>query len=440
MNQIWNPEYETMGKEERRELQFKRLQMTLRWAYDNVPFHHERWTAMKLKPSDIRSLDDLEKVPFSAKADHTAAYPYGLFAVPLEKVVRIHSSSGTKSTPVVVGYTRGDLNTWAELCARVAVGGGARSHDVAQVAFGYGLTTGAFGMHAGLERIGATVIPASTGNTKRQLQIMRNFSTTVLVCTPSYAMYIVETAADLGYDPEEIGLRVGLFGSEPWTNQLRDELERRTGMSATDNYGLSELMGPGISYECQMKDGLHINEDHFLVEVIDPETGEQVPEGKEGELVFTSLTKEAVPAIRYRTGDLSSVSYRPCACGRTFARMTKVYARTDDMLVIRGINVFPSQVEAVLMDIERVEPHFQIIVSREDVLDQMEVQIEVEPSFFPDAMAKLLEFQHHVEEQLRQELGVKVRVRLVEPKTLPRHTGKAQRVIDKRVVRPSAQD
>ena len=440
MNEIWNPEYETMARDERRDLQLKRLQMTLRWAYENVPFHRERWTSLKLKPSDIRSLDDVAKIPFTAKADYAAAYPYGLFAVPLEKVVRVHSSPGTKSMPVVVGYTRGDLNTWSELCARVAVGGGARSHDVAQIAFDYGLTTGAFGMHAGLERVGATVIPASTGNTKRQLQIMKDFHTTVLVCTPSYAMYIVESAADQGYDPKEIGLRVGLFGSEPWTNQLRDELERRTGMSATDNYGVPELIGPGVSYECRMKDGLHVNEDHFLVEVVDPQTGEQVPEGKEGELVFTSLTKEAVPAIRYRTGDLSSVTYRPCACGRTFARHAKVYARTDDMLVIRGVNVFPAQVEAVLMEIERVEPHFQIIVSREDALDQLEIQIEVEPSFFPDAMARLLEFQHHIEEALRQELGVRARVRLVEPRTLPRHTGKAQRVIDRRVLTPTAKD
>jgi len=434
MNEIWNPEYETMKRDELRETQFKRLQMTLRWAYENVPFHRDRWTAMKFKPSDLRSLDDLQKLPFMAKGDFKAAYPYDLFALPLEKVVRIHSSSGTTSNPVVVGYSRGDLNTWSELCARVAVAGGARSHDVAQIAFGYGLTTGALGMHAGLERVGVTVIPASTGNTQRQLQIMRDFKTSVLVCTPSYALYIAERAGELGFLLEDLSLRVGLFGSEPWTNQLREEIERRTGMSATDNYGLSEVIGPGVSYECWNKDGLHINEDHFLVEVVDPSTGEPVPEGKEGELVFTSLTKEAVPVVRYRTGDLASVSYRPCVCGRVFARHSKVYTRVDDMLIIRGINVYPSQVEAVLMEIERVEPHYQIIVSREGALDQMEVQIEVAPAFFPDAVKKLMAFQHNVEERLRQELGIRPRVRLVEPKTIPRFSGKAQRVIDNRSV------
>ncbi len=434
MNEIWNPEYETMSRDELRELQFKRLQMTLRWVYENVPFHRERWTAMKLKPADIRSLDDLRKLPFTVKADFKAAYPYGLFALPLEKVIRIHASSGTMSNPTVVGYSRGDLNTWSELCARVAAAGGARSHDVAQIAFEYGLTTGAFGMHAGLERVGVTVIPASTGNTQRQLQIMRDFKTTVLVGTPSYAMHLTDVALESGYDFKDLRLRVGLFGSEPWTNQTREELERRTGMSACDIYGLSEVIGPGVSYECWNKDGLHINEDHFLVEVVDPQTGEPVPEGKEGELVFTSLTKEAVPVIRYRSGDLASLSYRPCACGRIFARHSKVYARTDDMFVIRGVNVYPSSIEAVLMNIEKVEPHYQIVLYTEGSLDQIEVQIEVSPSFFPDAVRKLQDFQHQVEERLRQELGIRPRVRLVEPKTIPRDSSGSHKVIDNRGV------
>jgi phenylacetate-CoA ligase len=298
--------------------------------------------------------------------------------------------------------------------------------------------TGGFGMQAGLERVGVTVIPASTGNTQRQLRIMRDFRTTVLVCTPSYAMHLVEVAADWGYDLKELHLRVGLLGSEPWTNLLRDELEERTGMSAYDNYGLSEVIGPGVSYECWNKDGLHVNEDHFLVEVVDPLTGEPVPDGKEGELVFTSLTKEALPVIRYRTGDLASVSYRPCPCGRAFARHSKVYARSDDMLVIRGINVFPSQVEAVLLDVEKVEPHYQIVLYREGALDQMEIQIEVTPAFFPDAVKKLQGFQHQVEERLRQELGIRPRVRLVEPKTIPRSPGSASRVIDNRDTGPGS--
>ncbi|MCL5736070.1 MAG: phenylacetate--CoA ligase [Actinobacteria bacterium] len=432
MNEIWNHEYETMGRDELRELQLKRLQMTLRWAYENVPFHHGRWSSLKLKPSDIRSLDDLKKLPFSQKRDFREAYPYGLFALPLEKVLRIHTSSGTMSNPTVVGYSRGDLNTWSELCARVAVAGGAHSHDVAQIAFGYGLMTGGFGMQAGLERIGATVIPASTGNTHRQLHIMKDFKTTVLLGTPSYALYIAEAAPRLGYRLEDLDLRVGLFGSEPWTNQMRDEIERRMHISATDIYGVSEVIGPGISYECWNKDGLHVNEDHFLVEVIDPQTGEAVPDGKEGELVFTSLTKEALPVIRYRTGDLASLSYRPCACGRVFARHSKVYSRTDDMLIIRGVNVYPEQIEAVLMEIEGIEPHYQIVVSRENALDELEVQIEVEPEFLPDAVKKLMRFQEHVEERLRQELGVRPRVRLVEPRTIPRFTSKTERVLDSR--------
>jgi len=432
MSQIWNREYETMERAELLELQSKRLQMSLRWAVAHVPFYRQEWERAGLKPQDIRSVEDLPKIPFTTKEAFKQAYPYGLFAVPLERVVRVHSSTGTTNRPTVVGYTRGDLNTWAELCARVVMAGGARPQDVAQVAFGYGLQTGAFGLHAGLERIGAMVIPASTGNTRRQLTIMRDYATTVLVCTPSYAMFISEAAADMGFDISQLSLRVGLFGAEPWTNKVRDELDRRLGLTSSDNYGLSEVMGPGISGECELKDGLHIAEDHFLVEVVDPETGEVLPEGKEGELVFTSLTKEAVPVLRYRTGDLASVTFRPCACGRTFARHTKVYARTDDMIIVRGVNVFPSQVEDVLMEVEGVEPHFQVVLDRKGSLDEMVVQIEVEPSFFPDAMRRLVEFERHVEDRLQEELGVRARVKLVEPKTLPRHTGKARRVIDRR--------
>ncbi len=434
MNEIWNPEYESMSRDELRELQFKRLQMTLRWVYENVPFHRERWTAMKLKPGDVHSLDDVRKLPFTVKADFKAAYPYGLFALPLEKVIRIHASSGTMSNPTVVGYSRGDLSTWSELCARVAIAGGARFHDVAQIAFEYGLTTGAFGMHAGLERVGVTVIPASTGNTHRQLQIMRDFKTTVLVGTPSYVMHLTDVALESGCDLSELRLRVGLLGSEPWTNQMRCELERRTGMSACDIYGLSEVIGPGVSYECWNKDGLHISEDHFLVEVVDPQTGEPVPEGKEGELVFTSLTKEAVPVIRYRSGDLATISYRACACGRVLARHSKVYARTDDMFVIRGVNIYPSSIEAVLLDTEQAEPHYRVVLYREGSLDQIEIQIEVSPSFFSDEVRKLQGFQRHVEERLRQELGIRPRVRLVEPKTISREPGPPGRVIDNRAV------
>jgi len=432
VNDIWNHEYETMNRDELRGLQFKRLQMSLRWAYDNVPFHRERWQALKLKPADIHSLEDLNKVPLSAKSDFKKAYPYGLFALPLEKVLRIHVSSGTTSSPTVLGYSRGDLNTWSELCARVAVAGGAHAQDVAQITFGYGLLTGGFGMQAGLERIGATVIPASTGNTHRQLHIMRDFKTTVLLGTPTYALHLADKAPELGYDFEELELRVGLFGSEPWTNQTREQIEERLGISAADIYGVSEVVGPGISYECWNKDGLHINEDHFLVEVVDPQTGESVPEGKEGELVFTSLTKEALPVVRYRTGDLASVSYRPCICGRVFARHSKVYSRTDDMLIIRGVNVYPGQIEAVLAEMEGAEPHYQILVNRRGALDELEVQIEAEAPFFRDAVKELMGFQEQVEERLRQELGVRPRVRLVEPRTIPRREDDASPVVDNR--------
>lgn len=426
---IWNSEYETMSREALRNLQFQRLQMSLRWVYQNVPFYRKMWDEMGLEPGDIKSLKDLQLMPFTAKEHFMEAYPYGMFAVPMERVVRVHSSTGTSAKPVVVGYTRGDLYTWAELCARVAVAGGARAHDVAQIAFGYGLPTGAFGLHAGLERIGAGVIPASTGNTRRQLTIMRDYKTTVLVCTPSYAMYIADSGAEEDIDFSELDLRVGLFGAEPWTNRVREELESRLGVSASDNYGLSEVIGPGLSGECEMKDGLHIAEDHFIVEVIDPETGEPVPEGKEGELVFTSLTKEALPVVRFRTGDLATLSEQLCACGRTNARHSKVHARTDDMFIVRGINIFPYQVEAALMDIEHVEPHYQVVLHSQGALDEMEVQVEVDPDYYPEVGRRLVEFERQVEDRLQEELGLRARAKLVEPHTVARHTGKARRVI-----------
>ena len=431
MDTIWNPEFETMERGALRDLQLKRLQKTLSWAYDRVAFYREHWGG--LKPADVTALDDLPKVPLTTKEHFQKAYPFGLFAVPVSQVARIHSSTGTKTRPRVVGYTRNDLAMWAEICARVAVAGGARPGDMAQVAFGYGMPTGAFGMHSGLELIGATVVPASTGNTRRQLTIMHDYNTTVLVCTPSYALFIAESAPELGFDFADLSLRVGLFGAEPWTNKVRDELEARMGISAGDNYGLSEVIGPGVSGECRLKNGLHINEDHFLVEVVDPDTGALLPEGQQGELVFTSLTKEAVPVVRYRTGDLGSVTFEPCACGRTFARHTKVYSRTDDMMIVRGINVFPSQVEAVLTGIEGILPHYQIILDRKGPLDEMEVQIELAPSEYQDAQRRLVEFERHVEDKLQEELMVRARVKLVEPRSIPRSTGKARHVIDRRV-------
>ncbi len=429
---IWNPEYETLPRGKLKELQFTRLKATLKWAYERVPFYVKKFEEKGVNPKDIRSLEDIVKLPFSEKEDIRDNYPYGLFAVPLQTIVRIHSSSGTTGKPIVVGYTRGDINTWAELTARIASAGGVTSSDVCQISFGYGLFTGGFGFHYGLERIGATVVPVSVGNTERQIMIMKDFKTTVLICTPSYAFYIAEVGEEMGVDFSSLPLRLGLFGAEPWSEGMRKEIEKRLGISATDNYGLTEVIGPGVSGECEAKEGLHVNEDHFLVEVVDPKSGEPLPPGKVGELVFTSLTKEAFPVIRYRTRDLSYLIDEPCSCGRTFVRMAKVRGRTDDMIVVRGVNVFPSQVESVLTEIEGIEPHFQIVVDRERALDKMEVLVEVSEKIFPDAMGKLVEFEKKIEEKLQAVLGIKAEVKLVEPKTFARTAGKAKRVVDRR--------
>lgn len=429
---IWNQEYETMPRDELAKLQFQRLQWTLKWAYERVPFYQKRFHETGLAPKDIKSLDDLTKLPFTSKEDLKENYPFGLFAVPMGKVVRVHSSSGTTGKPVVVGYTKGDINTWTELIARVVTAAGVTSEDIAQICFGYGLFTGGFGLHYGLERVGATVIPSSSGNTERQITIMKDYGTTTLIATPSYALYLGEVAKEMGVKPGELKLKVGLFGAEPCSEALRREIEAKLGLTATDNYGLTEVIGPGVSGECLERNGLHINEDHFIVEMIDPSTGEVMSEGKEGELVFTSLTKEAFPVIRFRTRDLSCLMTEPCACGRTFVRMARVHARTDDMLIIRGVNVFPSQIESVLMEVEGIEPHYQIVVDRKGALDELEVWVEVSEDIFPDAMRKLVEFEQKAEDRLMQVIGLRAKVKLVEPKTIERTTGKARRVIDKR--------
>ncbi len=431
---IWNPEYECLPREELRELQKKRLQWSLKWAYERVPFYRRRFDELKIRPEDIKDFEDLKLLPFTTKDDLRENYPYGLFALNMEEIVRIHGSSGTTGKPVVVGYSRGDLSTWSELVARIATAGGVQPEDICQIAFGYGLFTGGFGLHQGLERIGATVIPASAGMTERQVQIMVDFKTTVLVCTPSYALHIAEVGEQMGVDFRKLPLRVGLFGAEPWSENMRAEIEKRLGIVATDNYGLTEVIGPGVAGECLHKQGLHINEDHFLVEVVDPESGEPLPPGEVGELVFTSLTKEAFPIIRFRTRDLSVITEEACPCGRTLARMSRVKGRTDDMLIIRGVNVFPSQIEQVLIEVEGVEPHYQIIVEREGALDSLEIQVEVSEEVFPDAMRKLVELEKNIEKKLEQVLGLRARVKLVEPRTIERTAGKAKRVIDKRVL------
>lgn len=432
---IWNPEYETMDRAALQELQLRRLKSTVAWAYERVPFYRQAFIERGIKPKDIRSLADLRLLPLTDKSTLHATYPFGLFAVPMEQVVRVHSSSGTTGTPIVVGYTRGDLSTWTELTARVASAAGITAVDRVQIAFPYGMFTGGWGMHYGIERIGATVFPAGPGNTERQILMMQDFGTTALVCTPSYALHIAEMAEDAGIDIARLSLRLGLFGGEPSGSGLRDAIEGRLGIRATDNYGLSEVMGPGVSGECELRDGLHIAEDHFLCEIIDPETGQSLPEGEEGELVITTLTKEAFPLLRYRTRDLTRIVTTPCPCGRTSARMEKVRQRTDDMLIIRGVNLYPSHIEDALLAIEGVTPHYLIIVDRERALDRLEVHIEVAADVFSDVMADMVSFIERVTNRIHAVTGLSAHVRLVEPGTIERTTGKAQHVIDRRTDR-----
>jgi phenylacetate-CoA ligase len=429
---VWNPEYETMTRESLAALQLRRLQSTVAWVYERVPLYREVLDSRGVKPRDIRSLDDISKLPFTDKTALRDTYPYGMFAVPLEQVVRVHSSSGTTGKPIVVGYTKGDLNTWSELTARIASAAGVTAADRVQMAFLYGMFTGGWGMHYGIERVGATVFPAGSGNTERQLMMMQDFGTTALVCTPSYALYIAEVAEKAGVDIRSLPLRVGLFGGEPSGEGMRDEIERRLGILATDNYGLSEVMGPGVSGECEHQCGLHMAEDHFLFEIVHPETGESLAEGEEGELIITTLTKEAFPVVRYRTHDLTTMDSSPCACGRTLARMRKVRARTDDMLIIRGVNVFPSQIEDALFQIEGIEPHYVIVVDREGAMDDLEVRIEVAGEIFSDVMADMVAFTKRVGERIYSVIGLHAKVTLVEPGTIERTVGKARHVIDKR--------
>jgi len=429
---IWNEEMECMAREKRRNLQFQRLKETLNRVYERVPFYRQAFDERGIKPDDIKSLEDLPKLPFTTKADLRDHYPYGLFAVSRKDLVRIHASSGTTGKPTVVGYTKNDLETWAECVARLIVMSGGTAEDIAQVAFGYGLFTGAFGLHYGLEKIGATVVPASVGNTERQIMVMQDFETTILISTPSYALYMAEVAEQMGVDTAKLPLRLGLFGSEGWTEEMRKELEQRWHITATDNYGLSEVIGPGVSGECLFKNGMHINEDHFIVEIIDPETGEPLPEGKAGEVVITTITKEAFPLIRYRTKDISALSNERCVCGRTTARMTKIKGRTDDMLIIKGVNVFPSQIESVLIDIEGVAPQYQLVIRKKGYLDDLEVRVEFKEDWFTGRFSDLEALEERITRKLESVLSLSAKVKLVEPKSLTRFEGKAKRVIDLR--------
>lgn len=429
---IWNRADECLSREQLRDLQFERLRRTLHLVADKVPCYQTKFRECGFNPEDFNNLDDLRRLPFTTKDDLRLNYPYGMFAVPMRDVVRIHSSSGTTGKPTVVGYTRGDIATWTELVARFMIAAGVTEEDIVHIAFGYGLFTGAFGLHYGSEAIGASVIPISGGNTDKQLMIMQDYRSSALVCTPSYGLTIADRMERQGIDPRTLALRVGLFGAEPWSEQMRHELEQRLGIVATDNYGLSEIMGPGVAGECVYKCGMHLAEDHFYPEIIDPETGEVLPEGAVGELVLTSLTKEAFPMIRYRTRDITRLHYEACACGRTLARMEKTRGRSDDMLIIKGVNVFPTQIEEVLFQIEGCEPHYQLVVDRINNVDTLEIQIEVNERIFFDEMKQQRTFVSTAEKRLASVLGVSARVKLVEPSSMIRHEGKANRVIDKR--------
>jgi phenylacetate-CoA ligase len=432
VNRVYNPDIEAMDRGRLAELQLERLKETVKRCEEMVPFYRMKMRELDLSWKDIKSVDDVEKLPFTTKDDLRENYPFGLFAVPTRDIVRIHASSGTTGRPTVVGYTSQDIEVWSELMARSLVAGMADPSDVIQVAYGYGLFTGGLGFHYGVEKLGGSVIPISGGNTKRQIRMMVDLGTTVLCCTPSYALFMAETASEMGIDFKQLKLKSGIFGAEPWSDRMRDKIERLLNLSAFDIYGLSEVMGPGVSIECEQKNGLHIFEDAFMAETIDPQSGEKLAVGEQGELVFTSLRKQGMPLIRYRTRDITSLHDEPCACGRTHIRMKRVRGRTDDMLIIRGVNVFPSQIETVLMQIEGISPHYQIIVDREGGLDIMEVQVEVSEEMFSDRIRGLEEWQEVIQGEIESYLGIGVKVILVEPRSIARSEGKAVRVVDNR--------
>ena len=421
-----------MSRPELSKLQLTRLQDTLQRVYANVPLYREKYDAAGFDPSSVTSLDDLTRVPFTVKDDMRSAYPYGMFAAPMRDIVRVHSSSGTTGQITVVGYTRGDIERWSDLMARTYACGGVTPDDVVQVTYGYGLFTGGLGAHYGSERLGALTIPVSGGNTKRQVQILKDFGVTALACTPSYALLIAETALEMGIDVRDLPLRIGVFGAEPWSESMRRQIDHAMGSKAIDIYGLSEIMGPGVASECVHQQGLHVFEDHFIIEIVDTETLEPVPDGEYGEVVFTTLTKEGIPVVRYRTRDLSRIIPEPCVCGRTFRRMERVSGRSDDMLIIRGVNVFPSQIEQVLGEVPGVAPHYLVVLSKKGSLDHVQVQVEVAPEFHFDEVRELERLQKRVKAEIESALAVSIEVKLVEPKTIARSEGKAKRVLDLR--------
>ncbi|MCD6153749.1 MAG: phenylacetate--CoA ligase [Syntrophobacterales bacterium] len=430
---IYNEEFETLPREALEALQLKRLQQVAERVYHTVGFYKKVFDEAGVTPDNIKRLEDIRKLPFTAKQDLRDNYPFGLFAVPMSNIVRLHASSGTTGKPTVVGYTRRDIETWSRLMARSFVAAGLTKNDIIHNAYGYGLFTGGLGAHYGAEQLGASVIPMSGGSTKKQIMILQDFGPTAISCTPSYALYLAEKGEEMGIDMKSLNLRVGILGAEPWSEKIRQEIETKLNITALDIYGASELMGPGVAMECaEGRNGLHVFEDHFIVETIDPKTEEVVPNGEEGELVFTTLTKEAFPLIRYRTGDISRLMKEPCRCGRTLTRIARISGRSDDMLIIRGVNVYPSQIENVLLEVEGLEPHYELLVGREGALDTLEIRVEVSESAFSDEVRTLQKLEKRIVKDVKDYLGVSATVKLVEPNSLQHFVGKARRVIDKR--------
>jgi len=429
---IWNEKAETLSLDEMRKLQTERLQDLVKRVYENVEFYKEKMDELGVKPEDIKDISDISKLPFTTKTDMRDVYPLGLLATTQEQIVEIHASSGTTGKPVIDAYTQNDVDIWSEVMARTLAMGGTTKEDIVQNAYGYGLFTGGLGAHYGAREIGATVIPISGGNTQRQLSIMQDFGSTVLTCTPSYSLYLAEAGKEAGIDFKKLPLKAGFLGAEPWSDAMREEIEKKLSIKAYDIYGLTEIIGPGVASECEEQNMLHINEDHFYPEIINPETGEVLPDGETGELIFTTITKTGTPIIRYRTRDLTYLERSKCGCGRTTVRMHRLFGRTDDMLIIRGVNVFPSQIEEVLLKSEGIEPHYHIIVDRKDQLDTIELQVEMDESLFSDEIKNIEKIAHKISDDIHSALGIGVKVKMVEPKTIARSEGKAKRVTDKR--------
>ena len=432
-HRIYNPAMECMSRDERISIQNERLRAVVKHEYENVPVYRERMDAVGVKPEDIRTIEDMRYLPFTEKTDLRDQFPYGLLAVPKKEIVRIQGSSGTTGKPIVSGYTRGDVEVWSEMMARTLTAAGATEDDIIQVAYGFGLFTGGFGAYQGADKIGAMVLPMSSGNTQRQIIMMRDLGSTILCCTPSYAVYLGETLREMGIDPKrDLKLRAGCFGAEPWSEAMREKIEGLLGIDACDIYGLTEIAGPGVAFECLEKAGMHINEDHVIAEIVNPATGEPLPYGEEGELVFTTITKRGMPMLRYRTHDICSLNDKPCGCGRTLVRMGRITGRTDDMLIIRGVNVFPSQIESVLVGIHGVAPHYMLYADRQNSSDTLEIQVEMTEDMFSDTVSEIEKVRKTIVDSVKSVVGIATKVKLVAPKSIPRFEGKAKHVVDRR--------